>query len=420
MNERRSFMLCQFLFKNFTSYRDETVFDMQATDIEEFRDSLIPRPCDKFNDLLPVSVLFGPNGGGKSNAHDALACLISRIMLPIATSIDYRNPFGMYLTQYNPFLLDEESKNTPTEFLLHFRTKTAQYEYQLALLANAIVSESLSYIKIPCKRRRSTFLFTRKENQIELGTTLKRANVKNVSATIPYLSFLSINYEFPEIQDVIDWFKRCCIINFAVPARDHRFYSILSDPAIKPILLDMLSDLDIPISDYEIQEDGDGQDEVIPKVITTHMVHEHPYQLNIDNESEGTIKLLSILPGVITSLVYGGLFWVDELDAKLHSQLLKYLIRLYTNPESNANHAQLVFTCHDISIMKNDLLRRDEIWFAAQNDEGASELWSLYDIQDVNGNRIKSTAAYDRQYLAGRYGADPYLKQMLNWGVKNA
>lgn len=413
-------MLCQLQFKNFSSYRDETVFDMQATDIEEFRDSLIPRPCDKFSDLLPVSVLFGPNGGGKSNAHDALACLISRVMLPIATSTDYRNPFGMYLTQYSPFLLDRESKNTPTEFLLHFRTKNAQYEYQLALLSTTIVSESLSYIRIPCKRRRSTFLFTREGNQIELGTALKRANVKNVSATIPYLSFLSINYEFPEIRDVIDWFKRCCIINFAVPARDHRFYSILNDPAIKPVLLDMLSDLDIPISDYEIQEDKDGNDEAIPKVITTHMVHEHPYQLNIDNESEGTIKLLSILPGVITSLAYGGLFLVDELDAKLHPQLLKYLIRLYTNPEINVSHAQLVFTCHDISVMKNDVLRRDEIWFAAQNDEGASELWSLYDIQDVNGNRIKSTAAYDRQYLAGRYGADPYLKRMLNWGVKNA
>lgn len=79
-------MLCQFRFKNFASYRDETVFDMQATDIEEFRDSLIPPPGDKFSALLPISVIFGPNGGGKSNALDALAALISHVMLPIATS----------------------------------------------------------------------------------------------------------------------------------------------------------------------------------------------------------------------------------------------------------------------------------------------------------------------------------------------
>ena len=403
-------MLCQFQFKNFSSYRDETVFDMQATDIEEFRDSLIPPPGDNFSSLLPVSVVFGPNSGGKSNAINALACLISRIIIPIMTSIDYHNPFGMYLKKYEPFLLDEVSKNTPTEFEVFFRTVNGQYQYQLSLLEDTIITESLSYVKTPCKRRRATLLFDRENGKIELGTALKRANTQNISPTIPYISFLSINYAFPEIQDVIDWFGRCCIINYGISDRDHRFYTILNDPEIKPMLLGILSDLDIPISDYDILEEADGGNEKKLKFTTTHIVHERPYLLDINNESEGTAKLLSILPGVITSLASGGLLLVDELDAKLHPHLLRYLIQLYTNSAINTHHAQLIFTCHDISIMKNDLLRRDEIWFAAQNDEGASELWSLYDIQDINGNRIKNTAAYDRQYLAGRYGADPYLK----------
>lgn len=413
-------MLCQFQFKNFSSYRDETVFDMQATDIEEFRDSLIPPPGDNFSSLLPVSVVFGPNSGGKSNAINALACLISRIIIPIMTSIDYHNPFGMYLKKYEPFLLDEVSKNTPTEFEVFFRTVNGQYQYQLSLLEDTIITESLSYVRTPCKRRRTTLLFDRENGKIELGTALKRANTQNISPTIPYISFLSINYAFPEIQDVIDWFGRCCIINYGISDRDHRFYTILNDPEIKPMLLGILSDLDIPISDYDILEEADGGNEKKLKFTTTHIVHERPYLLDINNESEGTAKLLSILPGVITSLASGGLLLVDELDAKLHPHLLRYLIQLYTNSAINTHHAQLIFTCHDISIMKNDLLRRDEIWFAAQNDEGASELWSLYDIQDINGNRIKNTAAYDRQYLAGRYGADPYLKKMMNWGGADA
>ena len=413
-------MLCQFQFKNFSSYRDETVFDMQATDIEEFRDSLIPPPGDNFSSLLPVSVVFGPNSGGKSNAINALACLISRIIIPIMTSIDYHNPFGMYLKKYEPFLLDEVSKNTPTEFEVFFRTVNGQYQYQLSLLEDTIITESLSYVKTPCKRRRATLLFDRENGKIELGTALKRANTQNISPTIPYISFLSINYAFPEIQDVIDWFGRCCIINYGISDRDHRFYTILNDPEIKPMLLGILSDLDIPISDYDILEEADGGNEKKLKFTTTHIVHVRPYLLDINNESEGTAKLLSILPGVITSLASGGLLLVDELDAKLHPHLLRYLIQLYTNSAINTHHAQLIFTCHDISIMKNDLLRRDEIWFAAQNDEGASELWSLYDIQDINGNRIKNTAAYDRQYLAGRYGADPYLKKMMNWGGADA
>ncbi len=413
-------MLCQFRFKNFSSYRDETVFDMQAADIEEFRDSLIPPPGDHFSSLLPVSVIFGPNSGGKSNAINALACLISRIIIPIMTSIDYHNPFGMYLNKYEPFLLDEVSKNSPTEFEVFFRTDNGQYQYQLSLLGDVVVTESLSYVKTPCKRRRTTLLFDRENGKIELGTALKHANTQNISSTIPYLSFLSINYAFSEIRDVIDWFGRCCIVNFGISDRDHRFYTILNDPKMKPMLLDILSDLDIPISDYDILEETDGGNKKKLRFTTTHMVHERPYQLDIHNESEGTAKLLSILPGVITSLASGGFLLVDELDAKLHPQLLRYLIKLYTNPALNPNHAQLVFTCHDISIMKNDLLRRDEIWFAAQNDESSSELWSLYDIQDVNGNRVKNTAAYDRQYLAGRYGADPYLKKMMNWGGSDA
>lgn len=408
-------MLCQFRFKNFSSYRDETVFDMQATDIEEFQDSLIPPPCDKFSSLLPISVIFGPNGGGKSNSINALASLISRIMIPIMTNIDYHNPFGMYLKKYEPFLLDETSKDSSTDFEVFFRTANGQYQYQLSLLGDTVVTESLSYIKTPCLRRRTTVLFDRKDGKINLGTALKHANNQNISSTIPYLSFLFINYSFSEIQDVIDWFRWSCVINFGISGSDHRFYPILNDPEIKPVLLSMLSDLDIPISDYEILEKSGGNNEKEFKFTTTHIVRKRPYLLDINNESDGTIKLLSILPGVITSLAYGGLLLVDELDAKLHPQLLKYLIKLYTDPAINKNHAQLVFTCHDISIMKNDLLRRDEIWFAAQNDEAVSELWSLYDVQDVNGNRVKNTAAYDRQYLAGRYGADPYLKKMMTW-----
>ncbi len=83
------------------------------------------------------------------------------------------------------------------------------------------------------------------------------------------------------------------------------------------------------------------------------------------------------------ALKEGRLVIVDELDAKLHPKLLRYVIRLFTNPEINKNGAQLLFTSHDMSTMKNSIFRRDEIWFAVE----------------------------------GRYGADPYLRNMLSWEV---
>lgn len=413
-------MLCQFHFQNFRSYRDEAILDMQAANIEEFSDSLIPPPCENFSKLLPLSVIYGPNAGGKSNAINALAYLVSKVLLPIKNSTDYAAPFGMFLTRYDPFLLDDDSRNKPTEFKIVFRTSLGQYEYSLSLFQDEVVSEELSYIKTPCMRRRSTFLFARDRDHIELGTPLKRANIQNVSSTIPYLSFLEINYSFPEITNVIGWFKRCCIINFGVSNRDHRFSSILNDPEIKPGVLRLLSSMDIPISDYTIQAEASEDGSKQRKVFTTHTINQKSYQLDTSAESEGTLKILSTLPGLILTLASGGLFLVDELDAKLHPQLLRFLVKMYSDPEMNPHHAQLIFTCHDLSIMKSDLLRRDEIWFAARDAESSSMLWSLYDIQDENGNRVKQTAAYDRQYLAGRYGADPYLTRMLNWGDQDA
>ena len=74
-------MLCQFSFKNFKSYRDETVFDFQAATLPEFADTLIR--MEKCGDLLPVGVIYGPNGGGKTNLLQALSCLISTVVKPI-------------------------------------------------------------------------------------------------------------------------------------------------------------------------------------------------------------------------------------------------------------------------------------------------------------------------------------------------
>ncbi|MDO4813068.1 MAG: AAA family ATPase, partial [Eubacteriales bacterium] len=70
-------MLCQFSFSNFRSYRNETTLDFQAGNLTEFNDSLVG------DNLLPVNVIYGPNGGGKSNAVKAVMCLISTVLKPV-------------------------------------------------------------------------------------------------------------------------------------------------------------------------------------------------------------------------------------------------------------------------------------------------------------------------------------------------
>ena len=83
-------MLCQFSFQNFKSYKDETTFDFRAMAIPEFQDALIRQ--EKAEDLLPVSAVYGPNGGGKTNLLQAFFCLINLVVKPIHALEKNRQP----------------------------------------------------------------------------------------------------------------------------------------------------------------------------------------------------------------------------------------------------------------------------------------------------------------------------------------
>ena len=133
----------------------------------------------------------------------------------------------------------------------------------------------------------------------------------------------------------------------------------------------------------------------------------HEYELPFSEESDGTRKLIAALPVILLALREGRIMIIDELDAKLHPKLLRYVISLFKNKEINKFGAQLLFTSHDMYTLKNTVFRRDEIWFAAENSDHESEIYSLHEIRGEDSARIKNTAAYDKQYLEGRYGADP-------------
>jgi AAA15 family ATPase/GTPase len=135
-----------------------------------------------------------------------------------------------------------------------------------------------------------------------------------------------------------------------------------------------------------------------------------------DEESNGTKKIFSVIPRLIRSLLKGKTFVADELDAKLHPKLLKYIIELFTDKQINTKNAQLIFTSHDLYTMDNDIFRRDEIWFAAKNAEQATSLYSLVEFKDkTTGKSVRNDANFNKQYLEGRYGADPYLRKIVNW-----
>lgn len=106
------------------------------------------------------------------------------------------------------------------------------------------------------------------------------------------------------------------------------------------------------------------------------------------------------------------LFFIDELNSHLHPLLVRNLIRLFSNPEANPHHAQLVFTTHDTWHLDNKGLRRDEIWFTAKNSNGESTLYSLEDFKAEEGTKIRKDEQYEKNYLQGKYGAIPSVSSI--------
>lgn len=403
-------MLYQFSFKNFKSYKKETIFDMRAENIKEFKESLI---IDRNGEeLLPVSVIYGPNAGGKSGLLEALVCLISivikpRIILRNKEEKEYRN-FAFY-NEIKPYAFDNESIKKPTEFQIFFSTNISEYKYNISMYKDMIVSESL--YKKEFKGKKPARIFERKNNEIALGEILKKANVSTtVNNNIPYLTFLSITNNIGIINDVIYWFENITAINYAKQSSETNIQ--IYDNENKRLVLQILELMDIDIYDYRTEE---NEDKKIVNVFTKHKIENNEYELNFKDESEGTRKIFSLIPNIIDALMNGGLLIMDELDAKLHPKLLKYIIMIFKDKNVNSKNAQIIFTSQDLITMNNQIFRRDEIWFACKNENKESEIYSLYEIRDEDGEHIRANASFSKQYLSGKYGADPYLSRMLNW-----
>lgn len=404
-------MLCQFTVKNFQCLKDEMTFDMQAAGISEHEQSLIvDADGEKF---LPLGVIYGPNGSGKSTVLHAMYSLASKIMRPIcAVGCDNQECIkrsGSFAIR--PFKFSKETSNQPTEFELFFRTQKSEYQYFISLLKDKVVKEEL-YTKPITGKKYSTLFIRKSSTEIELKGSMRNYSCNGISDNLPLISFLGITHRRNGfVKDIVNWFEHSIeFINYGNPNEDASI-SIAESGEIKNLVLKMLIEMDIDISDYRVEKTEDRI-----RVYTSHLVDAKRYELELAEESNGTIKLFGMLPHIAGCLLNGSTLVVDELDAKLHPVLLKYIIGLFSNPDINKQGAQLIFTSHDLSTMNSETFRRDEIWFIAKGENQNSKLYSLIEFRLDDGRNERKDARYDKRYLEGRYGADPYLRRIIDWG----
>ena len=407
-------MLCQFTVKNFKSIRDEVTFDMQAAAISEHEDRIIKDVDEEL--YLPVSAVYGPNGGGKSNVLEALHSLVTKVLRPLyATSNNEEIAIKMKKLVIEPFAFDEETRNKPTEFELFFRTKMAEYRYELTVKREIIEYERLDRIKLDTGRKSA--LFERNEDEITLKGAFARLKTSDeLSDTLPLLSYLGITYRKNEVvQDVLDWFdEEINFLNYGNPMQELRM-AVSKSEDVKKLMLQMIQEMDLDIVDFRVEEKENDRIEVFTK----HIIDEYEAELSLFDESSGTKKLFGLLPFIAKSLLKGTTLVIDELDAKIHPVLLKYLIMTFSDMEKNKKGAQLIFTSHDLSTMNSEVFRRDEIWFVAKGNRQNSKLYSLVEFKNKKGESVRKDAKFDKQYLEGKYGADPYLRKIIDWGTVN-
>ena len=407
-------MLCQFSVKNYKSIRDEVTLDMQAAAISEHEDRIIK---DQDGEMyLPVSAIYGPNGGGKSNVLAAFHTLVAKILRPLfATEDNDEKVFFQRKIIVEPFAFSE-SKNEPTEFELFFRTDLAEYRYVLHVKRDIVIYESLDRVKLETGRRSA--LFQRNNNGIDLKGAFAKLRVSDdLSKTLTLLSYLGIAYKGNAVvKDVLNWFEYGVeFLNYGNPIQELKM-AVSTSEDVKNLMLEMIQEMDLDIVDFRVEEKENDMIEVFTK----HCVDGVESEISLSDESSGTKKLFGLLPFIAESLLTGTVLVIDELDAKIHPVLLCHIIMMFNDLSINRHKAQLIFTSHDLSTMNSKVFRRDEIWFVAKGNAQNSKLYSLVEFKNENGESVRKDAKFDKQYLEGKYGADPYLRRIIDWGKVNA
>lgn len=413
-------MLIQFRFKNFKSFRDDTILDMSATKITEFADHVVTIGSEK---LLPTAAIFGANASGKSNVIEALRFMSDYVIDSFAYGgeIDERAPRGKRIKR-TPFLFDSTSKNEVSSFEVYFILASENhktYNYGFTLNDDGIVEEWLN-IKAKTAREYKTIFYRDASNTLDL-TGIGKKQRENIEVSLEretLIVSLGAKLKVPKLKLIRDWFYSLNFANFGNPI-ENMFLSRLvpadfdDNLAVQRKVVSYLSAFDPSIIGFQVEKiAGDTEDkEGYLKINAIHrkIDSDETVEIPLQEESAGTLKMFSLYPALQHTLNDGGVLLVDELNSRLHPLLLRAFLITFLNPETNPQHAQLIFTTHDSWQLSNHLLRRDEIWFTEKDAEQVSVLYSLADIIDNDGVKIRKDENYEKNYLIGKYGAIPSL-----------
>lgn len=408
-------MLIQFSVRNFRTFKEKATLSFVASNYDKERETENISVVERFNlRLLKSAVVYGANASGKSKFIEALG-----FMRSFAISSSRESQQGDKIP-VEPFKLSSESENAASEFEVVFIYKEVMYRYGFEVDTDKIVSEWL-YTKPKTKEvelfYRDLQQFDVHERSFSKGNMLVKEKLVRSNALL-----LSVAAQFNEeiSLNIIEWFRDTEIIS---GLKEHEFknnsISKVKFVEGKTQLLDYLKKADLGIVDLEISEVKTGQYENNPydSILTIRDKFNNKTKsgktfmsLSLD-ESEGTRKYFYLLGPIIDALNKGSVLVVDELDSKLHANLVEKIVLLFNSKKLNPLNAQLVFNTHDTNLLNTGTFRRDQIWFTEKDRYGEARLFSLSDFKT---DSVRKTEAFEDNYIRGKYGAIPYLDMFEN------
>lgn len=427
-------MLIEFRFKNYRSFRDEAVLSMEAVGLSSFKKSLIEQNKMK---LLPGAAIYGKNGGGKSNVIRAFWLGVQFIRN--AQRIQHEKASVPVV----PFLLDDYSANNPTEFAFDYIADGIKYWYSFEATKEKIIRESLYH----APKGQKALVFSREQQKFNF--TEDKARRKLISETVAENQlFFSVACTMNDAvcTKAMKWFREDIFFSRDCTDIPQQLLEYSGDSNMLNAISEYAKAADFGIEEMQFEIENKEIDgaidfpENIPEGMKSALTSfiqilsetsnnsegklkmsqvkaqsKHKgilengeaglFKLELEDESDGTRKLMSLAPAIESVLKRGGVLLVDEIERELHPMLVNFIVAKFQSKNSNPNGAQIIFTTHNTELMNLELLRKDQIYFADKNrNDGSSELYSVTDFMTKTADNIR------KGYLAGKYGATPDLE----------
>lgn len=401
-------MILKIEFENFFSIRDKVRIDFRAANINTALARELGHNVMDWNGVpvLKSVGLFGPNASGKSNILKAIDFCCRMIL-----NSHLYNEGTVF--NFEPFKFDGWQNKT-SKFMIDFVCEGIEYEYSFELTKTKVISESLYHY--PLGRRAKVFLRAADgKYSFGSGAINKPSDVVlNTSDKNLFLSRASLmNREIA--QKLYRYFLNQFLLGLV---NVNEILVLDSFNTYKKVILKALEICDTDITDIEARKEQvpapiaiPGQGDLSFKLIDVlkfKTIHRNQKDVMFDldlEESNGTRKLFQILIRLLDVVKNRKGIMMDEFDMGLHTRLADFILDLIHASEGS----QLLFSSHNTNLIDVKRLRRDQIVFVNKSENGATEVYSLYDFKDFRENMDA-----EKGYIQGRFDAVPYVDSSVD------